>query len=102
MNLARDVKGHKKGFYRYLNSNGKTRENMDLSLNRAGDLMTKDMEKAEVLCAFFVSVYASNLASRNPRFLRVEGKSGVRKTLHEAGPCQEALKQTARTKVHAA
>ena len=32
LDLARDVKGKKKGVYRYLNSKRKTRENMDLLL----------------------------------------------------------------------
>lgn len=60
---------------------------MDPLKNRARDLLTKNMEKVKVLNAFFFSVYTSKLGSRNPRFLRVEGNSGVKKAFHIAGPC---------------
>lgn len=36
VNLARDVKGNKKGFYKYINSKRKTRENLGLLLNGTG------------------------------------------------------------------
>ncbi|KAK4831883.1 hypothetical protein QYF61_020030 [Mycteria americana] len=52
-NLARDVKDSKKGFYK------KTRENVGPQLNGAGDLVTQDLEKTEVLNAFFTSVFIS-------------------------------------------
>lgn len=48
-NLARDVNSNKKGFYKYMNSKGKTREAVSALLLRAGELVTKDTEKAEVL-----------------------------------------------------
>jgi len=47
------VKGNKKGFQKYINSKRKTRKNVGLLLNGAGDLVTKDMEKAEVFNAAF-------------------------------------------------
>ncbi|KAK4825453.1 hypothetical protein QYF61_027608 [Mycteria americana] len=49
LNLARDVKGDKKGFCKYLSGKRKTRKNVGSLLNGAGDLVTQDMEKAEVL-----------------------------------------------------
>ncbi|KFW11307.1 hypothetical protein N327_10870, partial [Fulmarus glacialis] len=57
LNLARDVKGNKKRFHRYIGDNRKTRENVGPLRNEMGDLVTQDMEKAEVLKDFFASVF---------------------------------------------
>lgn len=51
--MARDATGNKKNFFRYIISKRKARENMGLLLNGNGVLVTKDMEKAEVLNASF-------------------------------------------------
>ncbi|KAK4811992.1 hypothetical protein QYF61_022988 [Mycteria americana] len=52
LDLARDVKDNKKGFFKYIGDKRKARENVGLLLNKAGDLVTQDMEKAEChLCA---------------------------------------------------
>ena len=59
LNLAKDVKGNRKGFYKYINSKRKTRENMDLLLNGAAELVANEMPKAKVLSAFFASVFTS-------------------------------------------
>ena len=56
LNLERDVKSNNKGFYTYISSKEKMRENVGPLLHGVGDLVTKDMEKAEVLHAFFASV----------------------------------------------
>lgn len=40
LNLAKDVKGNRKGFYKYTCSKRKTRENMASLLNGAGPLLT--------------------------------------------------------------
>ena len=53
LKLARDVKDNKKGFYKYVNSKRKTRENVGPLLNEAGALVTEDTEKAELLNAIF-------------------------------------------------
>lgn len=53
MNPAKDVKGNRKGFYRYINSKRK------LLLNRAGETVTNDTENAEDLNALFASVFTS-------------------------------------------
>jgi len=47
LNLARDVKGNKKDFYRHMDSKRKTRENVRC-LNGAKGLETKDTEKAKI------------------------------------------------------
>lgn len=48
--------GNKKGFYRYISSKRKTRENEDPLLNGNRDLVTKDVKKGEVLNVFFALV----------------------------------------------
>ncbi|GAB0204878.1 mitochondrial enolase superfamily member 1 [Grus japonensis] len=70
LNLARDVKDNKKGFFKSISSKRKTRENVGLLLNEVGALVTEDTEKTELLSAAFASVFTSLLlrpALRNPR-----------------------------------
>ncbi|GAB0178261.1 cAMP-dependent protein kinase inhibitor alpha [Grus japonensis] len=63
INLARDVKDNKKSFYRYVSDKRRTRENMGPLQNETGDLVTQDMEKAEVLSDFFASVFTGKSLS---------------------------------------
>jgi len=46
LNPGRDVKGNKKGFFKYISSKWKTRDNVGLLLNEVGALVTEDAEKA--------------------------------------------------------
>lgn len=48
MNQVKNVKSNKKGFYWYIISSRKTRENVGPPLNSAEGLMTKNMEKDTV------------------------------------------------------
>ena len=59
LNLARGVKDNKKVFFKYINSGRKTKENIGPLLNDVGALVTKGTEKAEVLNAFFASVFTA-------------------------------------------
>ncbi|GAB0182598.1 mitochondrial enolase superfamily member 1 [Grus japonensis] len=59
LNLARDVKDNKKGFFKYISSKRKTRENVGPLLNEVGALVMEDTEKAEILNAFFASVFTA-------------------------------------------
>uniref|UniRef100_A0A8B9PUS7 Immunoglobulin C1-set domain-containing protein n=1 Tax=Apteryx owenii TaxID=8824 RepID=A0A8B9PUS7_APTOW len=59
LNVASDVKDNKKGFFKYIGSKRKTRENVGPLLNGVGALVTKDAEKAELLNAFFASVFTA-------------------------------------------
>ncbi|GAB0190817.1 mitochondrial enolase superfamily member 1 [Grus japonensis] len=63
INLARDVKDNKKSFYRYVSDKRRTRENVGPLWNEMGELVTQDIEKAEVLSDFFASVFTGKCLS---------------------------------------
>ncbi|GAB0178428.1 mitochondrial enolase superfamily member 1 [Grus japonensis] len=63
ISLARDVKDNKKSFYRYVSDKRRTRENVGPLRNEKGDLVTQDMEKAEVLNDFFASDFTGKCLS---------------------------------------
>ncbi|KAK4806831.1 hypothetical protein QYF61_005627 [Mycteria americana] len=74
LNIARDGKDNKKGFYRYISRKGKTRENVGPLLNEMGDLVTQDMEKAEVLNVSFASVFTSKTGLQESQVPEPRGK----------------------------
>jgi len=59
LNLARDVKNNKKGFFNYISSKRKIRDNVGPLLNELGVLVTEDAEKAELPNVFFASVFSA-------------------------------------------
>lgn len=65
----RDIKDNKEGFNKCISSKRKTREYVGLLLNVPGDLETKDVEKAEVLSAFFTSVFTGNTSLQQSQAL---------------------------------
>ncbi|CAM5111816.1 unnamed protein product [Natator depressus] len=62
--LARDVKSNKKGFFRYVSNKKKVKESVGPLLNEGGNLVTEDVEKANVLNAFFASVFTNKVSSQ--------------------------------------
>ena len=74
LNLVRDVKDNKKGFYVYVNGKRKTGENVNLMLNGAGALVIQYMEKSEILNIFLASVFTSNTVFQIHKDLETKGK----------------------------
>lgn len=61
LNLEGNRMYHGMGFYKYKDSKKHTRENMAPALNSMGILVTKYMEKTEVLKATFASLSTSRI-----------------------------------------
>ncbi|KFV03752.1 hypothetical protein N340_10407, partial [Tauraco erythrolophus] len=74
LNLARDIKGNKKNLYRYVSDKKRSRENLGHLQKQKGDLATQDMEKAEVLNDFFVSVFTAKSSSCTVQVIEGKGR----------------------------
>ncbi|GAB0182914.1 mitochondrial enolase superfamily member 1 [Grus japonensis] len=77
LSLARDAKDKKKGFFKYstlLSSKKTTRENVGPLLKEVGALVTEDTEKAELLNAFFASVFTAKVSPQESQTLEVGEK----------------------------
>lgn len=67
LNQTRDVESNKKTFCRCIDGKRMAGKNVSLLWQERGDLVTRDMEKAEVFHAFFVSVFTSKVSSHTPQ-----------------------------------
>ncbi|GAB0177815.1 mitochondrial enolase superfamily member 1 [Grus japonensis] len=74
ISLARDVRDNKKSFYRYVSDKRRTRENVGPLRNEMGELVTQDMEKAEVLNDFFASVFTGKSLSHTAQVTEGKGR----------------------------
>ncbi|GAB0208992.1 mitochondrial enolase superfamily member 1 [Grus japonensis] len=74
LNLAGEVKDNKKGFFKYISRKRKTRENVGPLLNEVGALVMEDTEKAELLNAFFASVFTAKASPQETQTLEVGEK----------------------------
>ncbi|KFO13303.1 hypothetical protein N312_00590, partial [Balearica regulorum gibbericeps] len=72
--LAGDVKHNKKSFYSYVGDKRKMRENVSPLWNETGDLVTQDMEKAEVFNDFFASVFTGTCLSHPAQIAESKGR----------------------------
>ncbi|KAM7160392.1 uncharacterized protein RBU57_010555 [Macrochelys suwanniensis] len=64
LQLARNVKSNKKGFFRYVSNKKKVKESVGPLLNEGGNLVTENVENTNVLNAFFASVSMNKVSSQ--------------------------------------
>uniref|UniRef100_A0A8B9FNR1 Reverse transcriptase domain-containing protein n=1 Tax=Amazona collaria TaxID=241587 RepID=A0A8B9FNR1_9PSIT len=69
LNLARDAKDNRKGFYRYIANKRQARDNLGPLQKLSGELATLDFEKAEVLNGFFASVFMGKCSDHTTQVL---------------------------------
>ncbi|KFV09259.1 hypothetical protein N339_03103, partial [Pterocles gutturalis] len=84
LNLVRDGKNNKKGFYRYIGRRRQSKESVPPLINEKGELASSDMEKAEVLSKCFASVFTGGRAShvcQDPEPLGEGERSGIPPTV---------------------
>ncbi|GAB0182057.1 mitochondrial enolase superfamily member 1 [Grus japonensis] len=75
LKLSRNIKDNKKGFFKYISSKRKTRENVSPLLNEVGALvMEEDTEKVELLNAFFALVFTAKASPQETQTLEVGEK----------------------------
>ncbi|GAB0204604.1 mitochondrial enolase superfamily member 1 [Grus japonensis] len=74
LHLARDMKGNRKSFYRYFGDKRRVTENVGPLRNETGDLVTQDMEKAEILNDFFASVFTAKCSSHTTQVAEGKGR----------------------------
>ncbi|GAB0203188.1 hypothetical protein GRJ2_002784400 [Grus japonensis] len=85
LNLARDIKDNKKSFYRYVSDKRKMRENVAPLRIQKGDLVTQDMEKAEVLSECFASVFTGKCSSHTAQVTEGKGRDWENEELPTVG-----------------
>ncbi|PKU40746.1 rna-directed dna polymerase from mobile element jockey-like [Limosa lapponica baueri] len=74
LKLARGVKVNKMGFFNYIGGKRKMRENVSPLLNETGTTVTEDAEKAELLNAFFASVFTAQASPQEAQNLEESEK----------------------------
>ena len=73
LNLSRGIKGNKHKFYRNISDKKKVREDVGPLLRETGDLIMKDMEKAEMCNDFFASLFTNKSSSHTTQVTESNG-----------------------------
>ncbi|KAK4826962.1 hypothetical protein QYF61_012811 [Mycteria americana] len=77
LSLAAAIKDNKKHFFKYISSKRRGKENLQPLVDGGGNTVIKDEEKAEVLNAFFASVFNSRAdCSMGTQPLELEDRDG--------------------------
>jgi len=71
LNLARGVKDNKKSFFKCISSKQKTKHNVGPLWTEVGALVMEDAEKAELLNAFFASVFSARADPQESQALEI-------------------------------
>jgi len=80
LRLATVLRDNKKYFCKYINNKKRAKESLHSLLDEGGNTVNEDEEKAEVLYAFFASVFNSQTSySQGSQSPLLEDKEGVRK-----------------------
>ncbi|KFQ50852.1 hypothetical protein N333_11838, partial [Nestor notabilis] len=69
LSLDRDIKGKRKGFYKYVTNKRQTRDNVGPLQDETGELAALDLDKAEVLNDFFASVFTGKCSDHTTHVL---------------------------------
>ena len=87
LSFATKAKENSKCFYKHINSKRKARENLHPLLDTEGNLVTKDRDKAEVLNAFFASVFNSKTCNspgtQPPALVDTDGERNMPCMIHD-------------------
>ncbi|KAJ7395845.1 hypothetical protein BTVI_150512 [Pitangus sulphuratus] len=89
LNLAVTVKDNKTSFYKYIDSKRRVKECLHHLLNAEGSVEAGDEEKAEVLSAFFVSVF--NIKTSCPQDIQLPELEAGDREMSEAPTIQEEM-----------
>ena len=90
LNLSRAIKGNKKKFYGYISDKRKVWEDAGPLHKETEDLVTRDMEKAQVLNDLFASVFTGKGSTRTAQAAESKGKNWEKEVMPAVSEDQDA------------